>query len=135
MRILDSSKRLIAACLALMLAGMHVTPAYAGMMGTAQAIHAEQIQYERQELLRQLERQDVRDQLTALGVSPEEAKSRVGMLTDQQLQEINQRIDQLPAGAGLESILVILLIVFLVFVITDAVGATDIFPFINPPKK
>lgn len=135
MRGLNGMRRFVAICLALLLAGMHLSPAYAGMMGTAQAIQSEQTGYERQELLRQLDRQDVRDQLAALGVSPEEAQSRVAMLTDEQVQELNRRIAQLPAGSGVESILVILLIIFLVFVITDAVGATDIFPFINPPSK
>ena len=36
--------------------------------------------------------------------------------------------------AGGSSILGILLIIFIVFVITDVIGATDIFPFIHPVK-
>ncbi len=135
MRSSNGGKRFIAMCLALVLAGIHLTPAYAGIMGTERAIHAEQAGHERQMLLTQLERQEVRDQLTALGISPEDAQSRVAMLTDEQVRELNKSIEQLPAGSGLESILVILLIVFLVFVITDAVGATDLFTFINPPSK
>ena len=46
-----------------------------------------------------------------------------------------ERLAELPAGAGFETVLIVLLIIFIVFVITDAAGATDLFPFIHPVKK
>ena len=39
--------------------------------------------------------------------------------------------DELPAGGD---VLGVILVVFIVFVITDVIGATDIFPFIKPVK-
>jgi hypothetical protein len=50
-------------------------------------------------------------------------------MTDEEMAQLNQQIDELPAGGD---VLGILLVIFLVFVITDVIGATDIFPFIHP---
>ena len=50
-------------------------------------------------------------------------------MSDQQISEIGQNIEQLPAGADAGSVILTL---FIVFVITDVIGATDIFPFIKP---
>ena len=45
---------------------------------------------------------------------------------------IADKLDQLPAGSGaIEAILVISLIVFLVLLITDIAGYTDVFPFVK----
>ncbi|MCK5383915.1 MAG: PA2779 family protein, partial [Gammaproteobacteria bacterium] len=57
-------------------------------------------------------------------------RERVASLSDSELARINQGIDSLNAGG--ESVLGILLVIFIVFVITDVIGATDIFPFIRP---
>jgi hypothetical protein len=51
------------------------------------------------------------------------------MLSDSQVVQIHQKIDEMPAGAGIGGVI---LVVFIVFVITDLMGATDIFPFIRP---
>jgi len=56
-------------------------------------------------------------------------KSRIDSLTDSELARINRHVDTLDAGGN---ILGILLVIFIVFVITDVIGATDIFPFIHP---
>jgi hypothetical protein len=50
-------------------------------------------------------------------------------MTDEEIAQLNQQIDELPAGGD---VLGILLVIFIVFVITDVIGATDIFPFIHP---
>jgi hypothetical protein len=52
-------------------------------------------------------------------------------MTQDEVAQLNQQINQLPAGGdGLG----IVILVFLVFVITDVIGATDIFPFIHPVR-
>ena len=51
-------------------------------------------------------------------------------MTDAEIAQINQRLSSLPAGSS--SVVGAILIVFIVFVITDVLGATDIFPFIRP---
>ena len=66
----------------------------------------------------------------ALGVSPDQVRERVASLNDSELARINRGIDSLNAGG--DSVLGILLVIFIVFVITDVLGATNIFPFIHP---
>jgi len=84
------------------------------------------------ELQQLLAREDAQQQLLALGVSPEQVRERVASLSDSELARINQGIDTLHAGG--DSVLGILLVIFIVFVITDVLGATNIFPFIHPIK-
>lgn len=126
----------VASFLALTMLAINVTPAYAAMTSTTDAIQLERGAVERAELVSLLDRQDVRERLIGLGVDPEDAKQRVASMTDQQIQELNERLETLPAGSStFGTVLIVLLIVFIVFVITDATGATDIFPFVNPVNK
>jgi len=79
-----------------------------------------------------LARTEAQQQLQALGLNPEQVRERVASLSNSELARINQGIDTLNAGG--DSVLGILLVIFIVFVITDALGATNIFPFIHPIK-
>jgi hypothetical protein len=81
------------------------------------------------ELLQTINRSDVKEQLLALGVNPADVESRINLMTHEEIAQLNQQIDELPAGGD---VLGILLVIFIVFVITDVIGATDIFPFIHP---
>jgi hypothetical protein len=76
-----------------------------------------------------LDRNAVQTQLTAMGVDPVVASERVSQMTDAELALLNERINELPAGSGAGGIILGILLVLL---ITDLVGATDVFPFINP---
>jgi hypothetical protein len=76
-----------------------------------------------------LERETARQQLQAWGVDPKRIESRIDNLTNAELAHFNKQINDPQAGGD---VLAILLTIFLVFVITDAIGATDVFPFINP---
>lgn len=76
-----------------------------------------------------LERSDVAKQLESLGVTPEAAKLQVALLTDDQIAELAQKIDSMPAGGD---ILGVALFVFLVLLATDIFGLTKVFPFTKP---
>lgn len=115
--------------LAAALLGAQVAPVQAGMVGTAQALAAEQGRVDRDELVSLLEREDLQRQLSALGVDVQHAQERVAALTDAEVAQINQRVAELPAGG---SALGVVLFVFIVFIITDALGITDIFAFVRP---
>jgi len=71
-----------------------------------------------------LAREDVHDQMVALGVDPESAANRVAGLTDQELVELQSHIRELPAGS---SALAVLGAVFLVLIVLELVGVTNIF--------
>jgi len=72
----------------------------------------------------------ITEQLVKGGVSETDAQKRVASMTDVQVTEIHQRIDELPAGA---STIEVIIIIGLVLVITELLGYTDIIP--NWPDK
>lgn len=94
----------------------------------------------RDRLLDLLRREEVRAELEALGIDPEEAAARVRSLNDREVAGLLGRIDRLPAGAGLcdgtstvEECLffggaIVAAIVFLIFIaIAIAAGAYWLF--------
>jgi predicted PurR-regulated permease PerM len=126
---MHSLRRPIAVLLSMLLALAPLIPAQAAMIGNKQVINQHQQGQTRDSLQQLLEQQSARQQLQALGVSPDLVKNRIDSLTDSELARINRHVDTLDAGGN---ILGILLVIFIVFVITDVIGATDIFPFIHP---
>jgi hypothetical protein len=74
----------------------------------------------------------VRKQLTVLGVNPEYAKQRVAALTDADLRTLDARLQDLPAGGT--GVLEVVVVVFLIMLILDLMGVTDLFPGIGPGK-
>ena len=125
-------QRPLAWLLSALLVLMPVMSAQAAMLGTDTLITTAETQQSIAGLQQLLEREDAQQQLLALGVSPEQVRERVASLSDSELARINQGIDTLNAGG--DSVLGILLIIFIVFVTTDVLGSTNIFPFIHPIK-
>ena len=79
-----------------------------------------------------LDRAEVREQIAALGVDPNEAAARVAALSDGQVREIAGQLDQLPAGQSAVGVVVgAILIIFLVLLVTDLLGLTNVFPFVK----
>jgi hypothetical protein len=83
-----------------------------------------------------LARADVERELARFGVDPERARARVALLSDEEVSSIAGKIDALPAGGDtLVSVLLIFAVVFILLIIFDAVGITDIFPWVNKPSQ
>jgi hypothetical protein len=83
-----------------------------------------------------LQRQDVREQMVAFGVEPDEAAARVASLSDGEIRQIAGQIDRLPAGRGVIVALIgAAVFVFVVLLITDLLGLTHIFPFVRHPSR
>lgn len=125
-------QRPLAFILSLLLALMPVIPAQAAMRGNAELLASDTPLQTRDSLQQLLERDDAQRQLQQLGVSPEWARERVQQLSDSELARINQGLTAQDAGG--ESVLGVLLAIFIIFIITDAIGATDIFPFVHPVR-
>jgi hypothetical protein len=125
-------KKTAAALLAASLLGTSIAPAQAAMVGTTQAIAAQQGTLDRARLASLLERADLQAQLAAMGVDVQEARERVASLTDAEVARLNQQVGELPAGAN--SALGIVVLVLLILFITDLLGTTDVFPFVHPLK-
>ena len=104
-------------------------------MSTEQLLAAGDGAAERARVMAFLERADVRQQIVALGVDPNEAAARVQALSDAQVREIAGQLDQLPAGQSAVGIIVgAILLVFLILLLTDLLGLTNVFPFVNHKK-
>ena len=106
--------------------------ANAGLISTEQVVEREAAAQDRARLFDFLARQDVRAQLTEFGVDPAMAEARVAGLSDAEIRSVAGRIDQLPAGQDVfGAILSTALVIFVVLLITDILGLTDVFPFVR----
>ena len=102
---------------------------HAAMLDTGVVI-GEDTQHIRDRLDNLLAREEVRRALEARGVSMSEAQARVNALTDEQLHRIAGQLDSLPSGQGVSSVVGAAVFIFLVLLITDILGLTNVFPFV-----
>ncbi|HEX6927892.1 MAG TPA: PA2779 family protein [Gammaproteobacteria bacterium] len=109
-------------------ATLAVPVAQAGVISTETYVQQSQADARRDAVIEMLQREDVRERMLAMGVDPAHVEARLAALTDVEVEQLAQHMEEMPAGAG---VLDVLLIVFLVFVVLDIVGVTDVFPFIN----
>lgn len=112
-----------------LLSTLSASAAQAAMIGTDVFAGSEQVESQRQSILDMLDREQVREQLVTWGVDPVNAEQRVGSMTASEVQVMHDRMQQMPAGAGGGSVVSAFLIVFLVLLITDILGYTNVFPF------
>jgi hypothetical protein len=104
----------------------------AAMIGTGESLARQAAQMDRQKLQHLLERSDVRNQLAAWGVQPEEAQAVIDNLTDAEIRTMAGNMESLPAGGNAVGVIVgAALVVFLVLLITDILGYTNVFPFVK----
>ncbi len=129
-----SFKKALAAAMVVLMA-MNVMPiglAQAKIITTDQVLQETHSAGDRAKVESFMLREDVQKQLTLMGIDPTEAESRVASLSDEEIQKIAGRLDELPAGEGaVGSIVGAMLIVFLVLLATDILGLTDVFTFIK----
>lgn len=70
-----------------------------------------------------LARDDVRRQLESLGVDPADARLRVAGLSDAELAQLAQHMDEQPVGG----VLAVLGVVLVVLIVLDMLGVTNVF--------
>ncbi len=108
-------------CLLIAFAAFAVSlPSQAAMVGTAQ-LQSSQLTVDLGSIA--AKRGWIEKQLVVGGVDAKDAASRVAAMTDVQVAQIHQRIEESPAG-GVDAWVVIVL----VLVITELMGYTDIIP-------
>ena len=128
-----SFKKALAAAMVFLMA-MNVMPiglAQAKIITTDQVIQETHSVSDRAKVESFMLREDVQKQLTLMGIDSTEAESRVASLSDEEIRKMAGRLDELPAGEGVGSIVGAMLIVFLVLLVTDLLGLTDVFPFVK----
>ncbi len=127
------TRSLCASLAAVLLAVTTIIPvARAGMIGTQQVVAAQGAAEDRARLDAALQRDDVRAQLQAFGVDPADARDRVASLSDAEVRLLAERAGELPVGSGaLGAVIGATVFVFIVLLVTDILGYTDVFPFVT----
>jgi hypothetical protein len=104
----------------------------AALIGTETVLDTALGHEARQQVKQILDRQEIQKVLKAQGVSTEEAKARVDALSDAEAVRLVKKLDQLPAGGdALGTMVFAALFVFVVLLVTDILGYTDVFPFVK----
>jgi hypothetical protein len=106
--------------------------AMAAMIETESVVNTDRAQNAREYLKSLLAREEVKSALVSQGIDPLEAENRLNSLTDEEATRVADQLQALPAGGGFfTTLLIVALIVFLVLLVTDITGYTDIFPFVK----
>lgn len=103
-------------------------PVHAGVITTQEYVAGQQADAERALVVEMLQREEVRERMLGMGVDAADVDQRIAALSDAEVAQLADRMQELPAGAG---VLETLLIVALVFVVLDITGVTDVYPFID----
>jgi hypothetical protein len=106
---------------------------YAKMLGT-ETVLANDLKEVRTKLMSFLDNQAVVEALESRGITREEAEARVSALSEEQLRFAARHLDSLPSGGDLSGIVTVMAIIFLVLLITDILGWTNIFTFVIPRR-
>lgn len=119
-----SNKSFIAWVSVLLMFFTQIAPLQAAMVGNDTLM----TEITRAELIASLDKTEVQNLLVSRGVDPHAAKLRIQQMNDDEFVRLQQDFQQLPAGAGA---LGTAAFIFVVLIITDMIGATDIFPFVK----
>ena len=126
MSFMHRAKRLVCAILAFSVFNLALHGvASAAIVTSSDIVAAEQVQLDRSQLKSLFAKQDVQKKLIAMGVDVSAAQARIDTMTDQEIQQMATRMDEMPAGAGFVETLVL---AFLVLIVLEVTGVTDILP-------
>ena len=128
---MNKIKRTLSLILSIALFSASIGNVQAAIVSNDQLIHQFDQVTDKAALLQTIKRADVQQQLSSMGVSSADIESRINNMTQQEIAQLNQSMAELPAGSGLLGVVVL---IFIIFIITDVIGATDIFPFVHPVR-
>lgn len=100
-------------------------PAMAGMVSSDALDTASRVEQQRDHIRSLVARDDVRAFLAKEGVSSEDLNGRIDAMTDAEVLQFHQQLDNLPAGEGAFGTVIAVVVVFMLL---DMAGVTDIFP-------
>jgi len=102
----------------------YASVASATVISTQQALSAQQRSAVETSVRSNLSRSDVRQAMVRMGVDPVQADARIAALSDEDLVRVQGQLDRLPAGGDA---LAVVGIVFIVLLILELTGVTNIF--------
>lgn len=129
MSFLNLTRNGLALCLAAQMALLPPlsTMAQAEMLSTEAAISKYSAYANRDFLLGEVKKQEIRDEIIALGVDPAEAEVRLEALSDDEIASIISQMEKDSAGGN--AIVGAIVTVFLVLLVTDLLCLTRLFNF------
>ena len=120
---------LITAFVLLFMQLLVVPAAQAAMVGNDAVIQQQDRAELKAKVMQVMDHKAAAQTLEKYGVDKEQVSERLDRLTDQELQQLAQKADELPAG---QSVLGAVLLIILILILLDLLGATNIFPAIQP---
>jgi len=119
-----------------LLLDLSVQMANAQMVDTNSVIAAQQQTENRERAVAFLGREDVQKVMVQQGIDIAEAQNRVASLSDVELAKMVNTMDQLPAGgdSGVGAVIGAVVFIFVVLLITDLLGLTHVFPFVDSQR-
>ncbi|MCO7246838.1 PA2779 family protein [Halomonas sp. Mc5H-6] len=96
------------------------------LVSTQSVLANDGAQADRERIHQLLNRADIQDELVKQGVDLDEVEARVAALSDAEAQQMANQLEELPAGAGVVGAL---FAVFIILLVTDILGLTDVYPF------
>ena len=110
--------------------------AQAALVGTDQVVAPSQAETDRARVAAFIAREDVRGEMRKMGVDHAEAERRIAVMSDMEIQRVAARINEAPAGqSAVGAVVGAVVLIFIVLLITDMLGLTDIFPFVKRNKS
>lgn len=104
--------------------------ARAALVTTDSVVAEQSVEADREKIAATLARDDVKEQLKAYGIDPQEAAARLAALSDSEVRKLADKLEREPAGQGAaESLIGAALVVFVVLLFTDIFCLTDVFGF------
>lgn len=101
-----------------------MTPAQADVVTSEDLAYSMSMDVKRDQIKSFVARDEVRNRLLDMGVDLADVDSRIDSLTDAEVLQMQEHIDEMPAGGVFGTIIAILVI----FILLDVAGVTDIFP-------
>ena len=111
-----------------------LVPAYyqsvsAAMIGTETMLTPDRNQITRDYLHDLMSREDAKKMLAARGINPPEAKARIDSLSDDELEMISQKINDLPTGGDATGfILIVGAVIIIVIILVEYFSEVKMFP-------
>ena len=117
-------KRVMAVVLSMSILGLSLpATSYAGMINTQSLIQTQLLDESRARISQLVSQENVTNRMLELGVDPADIQARIAALTDDEVRQLEQHLDELPAGG----ILATIGLVFVILLILELTGVIDIF--------
>ena len=117
-------KRVMVVVLSMSMLGISLpATSYASMIDTQSLIQAQSLDESRIRINQLVSQENVTNRMLELGVDPADIQARIAALTDDEVRQLEQHLDQMPAGG----ILATIGLVFVILLILELTGVIDIF--------